>query len=317
MFLRFAMIGTLALTGAFATAQAEPLRVAVSQRGFWDSSFVDMAIEQGFFKKENLEIQTFYTEGGATTLDAVMSGSVDIAMSNGLLGVVGRYAKGAPLRVIAAEFTGGSDAFWYARADSGIKSLKDAQGKSIAYSSNGSSTNLMVLGLLKLAGVNAKPIPTGGAPGTFVQVNTKQIDIGWSVPPLALQDVLDNKLVIVARGSDLPDLANQTVRVNVVMEPVLQAKRDAMRRFMKVYNATIEWAYKDPKGLEYFARENKISTEVAKKALEFYPQAATQTQQVKGLDQTVRDAIAFKYLGPSATPKDLAGLIDIVEPGQK
>ena len=150
-----------------------------------------------------------------------------------------------------------------------------------------------------------------------MQVNTKQIDIGWSVPPLALQDVLDNKLVIVARGSDLPDLANQTVRVNVVMEPVLKAKRDAMRRFMKVYNATIEWAYKDPKGLEYFARENKISTEVAKKALEFYPQAATQTQQVKGLDQTVRDAIAFKYLGPSATPKDLAGLIDIVEPGQK
>jgi len=317
MFLRFAMIGTLALPSAVATAQAEPLRVAVSQRGFWDSSFVDMAIEQGFFKKENLEIQTFYTEGGATTLDAVMSGSVDIAMSNGLLGVVGRYAKGAPLRVIAAEFTGGSDAFWYARADSGIKSLKDAQGKSIAYSSNGSSTNLMVLGLLKLAGVNAKPTRAGGAAGPFAQVNPKQLDLGWSVPPLALQDVLDNKLVIVARGSDLPDLANQTVRVNVVMEPVLKAKRDAMRRFMKVYNATIEWAYKDPKGLEYFARENKISTEVAKKALEFYPQAATQTQQVKGLDQTVRDAIAFKYLGPSATPKDLAGLIDIVEPGQK
>lgn len=315
MFLRFAMIGTLAL--AAATAQAEPLRVAVSQRGFWDSSFVDMAIEQGFFKKENLEIQTFYTEGGATTLDAVMSGSVDIAMSNGLLGVVGRYAKGAPLRVIAAEFTGGSDAFWYARADSGIKSLKDAEGKTVAFSSNGSSTNLMILGLLKLAGVSARPTPTGGAPGTYVQVNTKQIDIGWSVPPLALQDVLDNKLVIVARGSDLPDLANQTVRVNVAMEPVLKTKRDAMQRFMKVYNATIEWAYKDPKGLEYFAKENKISTEVAKKALEFYPQAATQTQQVKGLDQTVRDAIAFKYLGPTATTKDLAGLIDIVEPGPK
>ncbi|MDH7795388.1 MULTISPECIES: ABC transporter substrate-binding protein [unclassified Beijerinckia] len=315
MFLRFAMIGTLAF--AAATAQAEPLRVAVSQRGFWDSSFVDMAIEQGFFKKENLEIQTFYTEGGATTLDAVMSGSVDIAMSNGLLGVVGRYAKGAPLRVIAAEFTGGSDAFWYARADSGIKSLKDAEGKTVAFSSNGSSTNLMILGLLKLAGVTAKPTPTGGAPGTYVQVNTKQIDIGWSVPPLALQDVLDNKLVIVARGSDLPDLANQTVRVNVAMEPVLKTKRDAMQRFMKVYNATIAWAYTDPKGLEYFAKENKISTEVAKKALEFYPQAATQTQQVKGLDQTVRDAIAFKYLGPSATTKDLAGLIDIVEPGPK
>jgi hypothetical protein len=56
-------------------------------------------------------------------------------MSNGLLGEVGRYSKGALLRVVSAEITGAADAFWHARTDSGIKSLKDARGKSIAFSS--------------------------------------------------------------------------------------------------------------------------------------------------------------------------------------
>jgi NMT1/THI5 like len=53
-------------------------------------------------------------------------------MSNGLLGEIGRDSKGAPLRVVSAKMTGAADGFWYARADSGIKSLKDARGKSIA-----------------------------------------------------------------------------------------------------------------------------------------------------------------------------------------
>ncbi|MDF2114955.1 ABC transporter substrate-binding protein [Roseiarcaceae bacterium H3SJ34-1] len=316
MFLRPVMLSA-ALVLSTVASQAETLKVAISQRGFWDSSFIDMGLKEGMFKKENLEIEPFYTEGGATTLDAVMSGSVDIAMSNGLLGVIGRYAKGAPIRVISAEFTGGSDAFWYARADSGIKSFKDTNGKTIGFSSNGSSTNLMVLALIKLAGTNAKATPTGGAPATYVQVTTKQIDMGWSVPPFALQDVLDNKLVIVGRGSDIPQLANQTVRVNVVTEQGLKTKRDALQRFMKVYNAAVDFAYTNPKALEYFAAENKITVDFAKKVLEFYPRAAVQTTEVKGLDLTVRDAISFKYMAPTATTKDLAGLIDIVAPAGK
>src|SRR5205809_8143969 len=32
-------------------AHAEPLRVAISQRGFWDSSFVEFAEAAGFFKE--------------------------------------------------------------------------------------------------------------------------------------------------------------------------------------------------------------------------------------------------------------------------
>src|SRR6266536_2823213 len=141
---------------AATTAGAEPLKVAISQRGFWDSSFVEFAEAAGFFKAAVLEVEPFYTDGGAATLTTVLSGSADIGLSNGLLGVIGAYVKGAPVRVISAQMTGAGELYWYARAESGIKSLKDTAGKTIAFSSPGSSSNLILLGLLRQAQVNAK-----------------------------------------------------------------------------------------------------------------------------------------------------------------
>lgn len=51
-------------------AQTESLKVAVSQRFFWDSSFVDFAERNGFFKEEGITVGPFYTDGGAATLTA-------------------------------------------------------------------------------------------------------------------------------------------------------------------------------------------------------------------------------------------------------
>ena len=294
--------------------EAEAIKVAISQRGFWDSSFVDFATRQGFFKDEGMEVEPFYTEGGAGTLDAVMSGSVDIGMSNGLLGTLGRFAKGAPIRVVAAEMTGASDAFWYAREDSGIKTLKEAAGKSIAFSSPGSSTNLMVLALIKQAGVDAKPLATGGAPGTLTQVMTRQVDIGWSVPPFGLAQVADGTIAIVAKGSDVPELANQTLRVNVARLDVLEQKRALLTRFLKIYARAIDWAYKSDQALEYFAEANGVALPLARSTREFYPKEALQMSEIKSLDLTLRDAATFKYTAKLLEKKDVSSLFDVLLP---
>src|SRR5499433_3176463 len=122
-------------------AQAEPLKVAISQRGFWDSSFVEFAEAAGFFKEAGLEVETFYTDGGAATLTTVLSGSVDVGLSNGLLGVIGAYAKGAPVKIISAQMTGANELYWFVKADSPIQTLKNVgEGKTVAFSSPGSSS---------------------------------------------------------------------------------------------------------------------------------------------------------------------------------
>ena len=144
-------------------------------------------------RKPGLEVEPFYTDGGAATLTTVLSGSADVGLSNGLLGVIGAYVKGAPVRVISAQMTGAGELYWYARAESGIKTLKDAAGKTVAFSSPGSSSNLILLALLRQARVNAKTIATGGAPATLTQVMTGQIDVGWAAAPFGLQNVIDGK----------------------------------------------------------------------------------------------------------------------------
>src|SRR5882762_10923951 len=103
--MRKAFIAAVAAIIVATTVHAEPLRVAISQRGFWDSSFVEFAEAAGFFKEAGLEVEPFYTDGGAATLTTVLSGSADIGLSNGLLGVIGAYVKGAPVKVISAQMT--------------------------------------------------------------------------------------------------------------------------------------------------------------------------------------------------------------------
>ncbi|HTH32882.1 MAG TPA: ABC transporter substrate-binding protein, partial [Xanthobacteraceae bacterium] len=116
----FALFIGLIATVTAQRALAETLKVAVAQRGFWNSTFIDVGLKQGYFKDAGLDIDILYTEGGASTLTPVIAGSIDIAMTNGVLGVVAAYAKGMPVKIISAEATGAADAFWYARPDSGI-----------------------------------------------------------------------------------------------------------------------------------------------------------------------------------------------------
>jgi len=303
-----------ALVSAQAPAQAaDSLKVAISQRGFWDSSFLEFALKEGFLRDANLDVEFFYTEGGGNTLQTLTSGSVDVAMSNGLLGALGAYSKGAPIRAISAQMTGAHELFWYVKSDSRIRSLKEADGKTIAFSAPGSSSNLILLSLLKQAGSKAKPIAAGGLPATLTQVMTGQIDIGWAVPPFALRELQEGRIAIVARARDATELKDQTIRVNLAGADALTRKRGAITRLMQVYDKAIEWSYANPKAIDYFAETAKVPREIARQAVEeFYPKEALQTGEIKCLDLTLKDALQYKYISSPMTPKDVAGLIDIV-----
>jgi NitT/TauT family transport system substrate-binding protein len=58
------LLGLSAIAAAH-SAGAETLRVAVAQRGFWNSTFIDVGLKQGYFKEAGLDIDILYTEGGA------------------------------------------------------------------------------------------------------------------------------------------------------------------------------------------------------------------------------------------------------------
>jgi NitT/TauT family transport system substrate-binding protein len=301
------------------SAVADTLKVAVAQRGFWNSSFIEFALQQGFFKEEGLDIEILYTEGGASTLTPVIAGSLDIAMTNGTLGAIAAFAKGLPVKIISAEATGAPDAFWYARPESGIKTIRDTNGKSVAFSSPGSSTNLIILQLVAQEKVTPKLVATGGLPATLTQVMTGQIDVGWSVPPFVLSDLAAGRLQIIARGSDVAAIRDQTIRVNVANANALRQKRDAFVRYMRALSRAIDWAYTGDAAIDAYAALAKVPPALAQRTRdEFYPKASLQLTEVRGLELTLKQALEYKYITSPLSVADVqTGLIDMVySPGK-
>lgn len=295
-------------------ASAEKLRVALPQKGLWETSITIIGMSQGFFKKEGLELEILHTRGGSETVQAVLSGSVDLARSNGILGTIGGFAKGAPIRIIGASMTGAPDAFWYARTDSGIKSPKDLQGKKIGFSRPGSSTHLMALALIAQYKLDkAKAVPSGGPSGSFTQTMSKQIDAGWSVPPFRLSDIAAGKIVMVAKAADLDEIKGQTIRVNVTSVNALKTKREALVKYTRAWIKSLDFAYSDDKALDVYAKFAKgVDKKIAAETRKIYPKEAMLPYTIGKLDLTLQQAFDFKFTKKRLKEADVKGLIDLL-----
>ena len=281
-------------TGALAE---DTLKLAIGQRGNWENAAPELGQKAGIFRKHGLTLELLYTQGAGETLQAVISGSVDIGIGVGTAGVLGAFAKGAPVRAIANSTTGADDLFWYVPDASQVKSLKDAGGKTIAYSTSGSSTNLAVLAFIREFGVPMKPVATGSPASTFTQTMTGQVDIGWSAPPFGLEALQQGRIRIVARLSDVPAFRNQTVRLMITNVATAQKRRDALERFLKAYRETLDWMYSDPAALKAYAEWVNIPESLAKTVREqFYPKENLRLERLSGLDEAMADAVSMKFL---------------------
>ena len=118
------------------------------------------------------------------------------------------FARGAPLRIIGANFTGAGDLYWYVRSEFPIRSLKDTTEKNtISYSTNGASTHIVVSGFQKELGVKAVPTSTGGQTPTLTMVMSGQIDIGWASPPFGLKEVRKARSALLPMATTSPPSA--------------------------------------------------------------------------------------------------------------
>jgi NitT/TauT family transport system substrate-binding protein len=291
-------------------AAEESFKLAIGQRGNWENSVCELGQNTGFFKQHGITLELLYTEGGGQTQQAVISGSADIGIGVGTYGVLGAFAKGAPLRIIGSSMTGANDLYWYAKADGPIKTIKDALAKTVAYSTNGSSTNLVVLGLQKTLGIQFKPTATGSPASTFTQVMSGQIDVGWSSPPFAVADADAGRIRIIARGSDVPAFANQSMRVMIANAASFERRAEAYGRFMKAYREALDWLYADPAALDAYGAWAGVTPALAKRVRdEFYPKENLDPDKINGIDELMVDAMTYRYLPGPLLPDQLKKLI--------
>ena len=301
------------LKAGSAWAAEDKLKLAIGQINNWENQAPTLGQDAGIFKKYNLVLESVGTQGAGETIQAVISGSADIGAGVGAAGVMRAFSKGAPVRILAPAFTGTGDLFWYVKADSKIKSLADAtSSNTIAYSTNGSSSNNIVVAFVNELGCKAKPTATGGPAATLTSTMTGQVDIGWAAPPFGLQEISEGKIRIVAHGSDVPSLRGQTVRVLLVNANALKSKHDAITRFMQGYREAVDWMYSDPKAVEmYSAKIHKPVALLKESMAKYQPKEALQTDHFADLDGAIRDAVKLKFLEKPLTKEQIAELIQI------
>jgi ABC-type nitrate/sulfonate/bicarbonate transport system substrate-binding protein len=293
-------------------AAADGLKVAIGMHGNWEDSPCDMGTRAGIFQRHEIKLDLLYTHGAGEALQAVLSGSVDIGVGVGTAGVMAAFAKGAPVRVIGSATTGTNDIYWYVRADSPIRTLKDAKPETtISYSTAGAATNFFVVGLIRVNGIQAKPVATGDMQSTMTQVMTGQVDVGFAAPPIGLPQLEEGKIRIVARASDIPSTRDQTVRVIIVNADKLAKNRDLIRRFMQAYAESVDWMYADPRALQTYRDYSGTPERFTRKVMqEFYVKEMLDPYRISGLNAVMKDAIDFKFL---RAPLDEAQLKELFQ----
>jgi ABC-type nitrate/sulfonate/bicarbonate transport system substrate-binding protein len=310
------VVGLAAAAIALATLAApaaadDVVKMTIGQRGNWDTSITHLGEKAGIFKKHGLQLEMIYTSGSGETLQPVISGSVDLGLAVGTLGAMAAYSKGAPVRIIGAQATGAAD-YWYAK-NPAIKTLKDTNGHTIAFSTNGSSTHSVVRAFIDEFKLTAKPQPTGNPSATLTAVMTDQVDVGWAAPPFGLKEMEEGKIHLVARATDATLVRGQTIRVLVANTDALVKRKEVIERFMKAYRESIDYLYSSsPQVMKDYAEFARVSEPLAKRVRdEFFPKSLVNPDQIHGLDTLIPEAVNLKFIPAPLTKEQVAELIQI------
>jgi NitT/TauT family transport system substrate-binding protein len=309
------LAGAVALGAVVLAAPAaadDLVKMTIGQRGNWDTAITHLGEKAGIFKKHGIQMEMIYTSGSGETLQPVISGGVDLGLAVGTLGAMAAFTKGAPVRIVGAQATGAAD-YWYAK-NPAIKTLKDTNGYTIAYSSNGSSTHSVVRAFIdeyKLTG--AKTQTTGNPSSTLTAVMTDQVDVGWASPPFGLKELQDGKIHIVAKATDATLVRGQTIRVLVANTDTLTKRKAVLDRFMQAYRESIDYMYSDnPQVIKDYAEFAGVPEAMAKRVRdEFFPKSLVNPDEIHGLETLVPEAVNLKFIPAPLSKEQIAELIQI------
>jgi len=192
--------------------------------------------DKGFFKDEGLDVLVVMFNAGATNLQAVIGGDVQI------------MAGGVPETVLARA--GGVDIknFWAISnlmpfqiySSPKLKSLKDGKGKKFAISRFGSLSEFLTRSALRQSGVDPKDVTMlqiGATPARFTTLATGIVDatILWFPVTERAKAIGMNKLF------DLKDLYPNWTNVGfVARETWLAKEKDQAVKFLRAYQKGVK-----------------------------------------------------------------------------
>lgn len=187
----------------------------------------------GYFTKAGVKAQVTNVSSGNQVLAGVVSGSADLTVLSGLIGVFPGIEKGMDLKVVAGTEVVSTSALF--SGNPAVKSVRDLAGKTVGVGAVGSELYDVFAALLAKYGIDKSSVTfrnVGSSADSLKAALAKQIDCGYGQvgnQPLASQHGVR---MIATVNKELPLWINQGA---VASAKAISSKRDALVRVLAAY----------------------------------------------------------------------------------
>jgi sulfonate transport system substrate-binding protein len=214
------------------------------------------------FKKDQIKIRWVLSLGSNKALEYLNGGSVDFGSTAGAASVIGR-ANGIPIKAIYVY----SKPEWTAlvtNKDSGIKKIKDLEGKRVAVT-RGTDPHIFLLQALDSVGLSEKDIKPVllQHPDGYRALVSGQVDAWAGLDPHMAKGELETQTPLFYRNADL-----NTYGILNVREDFASKYPSIVKRVLKIYEDNRKYALANKDDLKKsLIKAVKLNDAVAQKQL--------------------------------------------------
>jgi NitT/TauT family transport system substrate-binding protein len=208
-----------------------------------------IGIDQGFFKDENLKVQTQFAEGGAAIIPAVVSGDVQFGFGNTISLFIARQ-KNLKLPLVAAGQIAPADAAKdetavMVRKDSRIRDIQDLRGATIGVNTLQNISELSISAGLDKAGVDPKTIKyiEVGFPEALPAIKAGRVPAAFFGEPFTTLAKNDARVIFRPFSAGTP---NGQIGAYFASDRYVEQNRDVVDRFARAMEKANRYAIEHP-----------------------------------------------------------------------
>jgi NitT/TauT family transport system substrate-binding protein len=234
---KLALLLLVALLGFAARPQPSDARIIVGLSSV-NVAFLPVYVSEakGFFKDEGLDVLLVLFNAGATNLQALIGGDVQI-MGSAFVETIGGRAAGVDIK----NFWGICNIMpfqLYSQPD--FKSMKQAKGKRFAISRFGSLTDFLTRATLRHFGVDAKEVTIlqiGSTPARFAALSAKSVDASIVWFPVTEIAKAQGYTKLLDLKEVFPEWPYETFAAR---ESYLAREKDQVVKFLRAYQRGVK-----------------------------------------------------------------------------
>jgi ABC-type nitrate/sulfonate/bicarbonate transport system substrate-binding protein len=236
-------------------------------------------LKKGFYDAANIKLDMVFTPSSGALVQQLTAGSLDAALSTGIVDPIYAIDKGAPIAITRLEIQSPPYALI---GKKGIKSIKELKGKTIMIDGPKGITKIYVERMLAANGIKANeydPLYAGATSARFAALQSGAIDATVLIPPFnfyAESAGFPNLGLTIEYTPDLP-FSGAVVNTNWATK-----NRAVLERLLAVHNKSMAW-FLDPANRE---EAITIMTEASKQKREDIANAYDFLQKYKFFDGT-------------------------------